>query len=77
MDVTGAELEYPTSKSPRVRLEWANDRLWDFAEGLLTVEQLALLIQVLLGWTDLATDDERRQYRAIARQAQALLDEAR
>lgn len=74
MDVTGVELEYPASKSPAVRLDWASERLWDFAEGKLSREQLGLVIAVLTGWSDLASDDERRGYKAMARQAQDLLD---
>jgi hypothetical protein len=55
------------------RISWAGERMWDFAEGKISCSALAVLEQLLLGWADLATEEERRQYRGLSRQVRALL----
>jgi len=58
----------------RDRVDWAGERLWDYAEGKISRGALQMLEQLLLGWGDLATDEERRQYRGLGRQVRALLE---
>jgi len=54
------------------RLEWAGERIWDLAEGKLDQEDTQFVIGQLQGWADVAADNERREYRALAGQMQDL-----
>lgn len=44
------------------RIEWAGERLADVAEGLLSGEAGWFVWATIVGWGDLCTADERRQY---------------
>jgi hypothetical protein len=62
------DLELPSDDSAATRLEWANERLWDLAEGKISKEVGALIASMLVGWTDIGcTDHERTQYLKMAK----------
>jgi hypothetical protein len=49
------------------RLEWAGNEVWNLAEGNIDRQSAGLLWAIVVGWCDLASEDERRQYAAVAR----------
>lgn len=67
------DLELPADESVATRIEWAGERYADLAEGLLTPDVGWFIWQYIVGWTDLCTDEERRQYNAIAKNISDLL----
>jgi hypothetical protein len=74
VDINAALAELgPSPNTYRQRVQWVGDKFWDFAEGKLSRNALELLPHLLLGWQDLASDDEREGYRTLARQARDLL----
>jgi hypothetical protein len=54
------------------RLAWAGDRMWDLSEGIIPPEECGILWALIVGWADLCTADERRQYLDFARLVQEL-----
>lgn len=50
------------------RIEWAGERAWDIAEGLVSDDVAQLIITTIIGWTDLCSDEERTAYKTIAGQ---------
>lgn len=74
--VAGLDELGPSPAGARARVEWANEKLWDFAEGLLSRNALRVLAGVALGWADLGTDHEKTQYRTLARKARELAEAA-
>lgn len=64
--------EQPPPEDVEGRIEWAGERYADLAEGKLAREEAGLLWAIVVGWADLATDDERRQYLTLARQLSEL-----
>ena len=44
------------------RVEWAGERIADVAEGLLNAEAGWFVWATIVGWSDLCSEDERRQY---------------
>jgi hypothetical protein len=67
------DLELPKDTKCSTRLEWAGERFGDMAEGKLTPEEGWFIWGAIVGWADLATDNERRQYLAMAGQIEELL----
>lgn len=58
---------FPPSSNVDVRIAWAGDRFQDLIEGMFTTEQGWLIHTMIVGWTDLCTETERRQYRQMAK----------
>jgi hypothetical protein len=60
------QVEFPKSSDMATRLEWAGERAWDIAEGLVGRDVAALIQATVIGWADLGTEDERANYLAMA-----------
>jgi hypothetical protein len=69
---TLANLELPTTASATDRIYWAGERIADLADGAIDSATGWLVWNVVVGWTDLCSEDERRQYRALALQIATL-----
>lgn len=67
------DLELPADNTVETRIAWAGERLWDYHEGLLPKEVGWFVWNAIVGWADLCTADERRQYLAMARELQQAL----
>jgi hypothetical protein len=67
------QLNPPRSQDVVSRLEWATDRMWDLAEGVLDPPVAGLLWSIVVGWADLCDLDERRQYLTIASQLETMM----
>jgi hypothetical protein len=67
------DLEFPTDNSLAARIEWAGERIADISEGLLSADVGWFVWNLIVGWSDLATSEERRQYLAVARVVEELL----
>jgi hypothetical protein len=65
-------LQTPTSSDPVARIEWTGERIADLCDGTLSKSYAAMVWNYLAGWMDLATEDERRQYAALALRVQDL-----
>jgi len=66
-------LTTPTGTTAAERIEWAGERIADLAEGKLTKSEASIVWNYLVGWSDLCSEDERRQYLALARSVQELM----
>lgn len=71
------QLHPPASKDVVARLEWATERMWDLAEGKIDPPVAGLLWALVVGWADLCTPDEARQYLTIAGQIETMMAELR
>jgi hypothetical protein len=49
------------------RIEWAGERLWDIAEGVLDRDDASFVIALVYGWGDYCEANEHRAYREMAR----------
>ena len=67
------DLEFPSDSSLATRIAWAGERIADLAEGLLSADVGWFVWNIVVGWSDLATTEEKRQYLAIARVVGELL----
>jgi len=67
------QLSPPNATDIVVRLQWATDRMWDLAEGVLDPPVAGLLWSIVVGWADLCDLDERRQYLTIASQLETMM----
>jgi hypothetical protein len=67
------DLEMPADDRISTRLDWAGERLWDINEGLLPETVGWFVWNVVVGWADLCSADERRQYLALAANLQSAL----
>lgn len=67
------DLDLPTDNSLATRIAWAGERHWDLVEGLLTSEVGWFVWNVVVGWADLCSTDDRQQYLAMAREIQSTL----
>jgi hypothetical protein len=56
------EVELPANQSPATRLAWAGERYSDLCRGAVSPDTGWFIWNVVVGWTDLCTEDERRQY---------------
>ncbi len=56
------EMQMPATQSVADRIEWAGERIADVAEGLLSGDAGWFVWATIVGWGDLCTADERRQY---------------
>jgi hypothetical protein len=65
--------EFPMDNSLPARIEWAGERIADISEGLLSADEGWFVWNMVVGWSDLATSEERRQYLAVARVVEELL----
>jgi hypothetical protein len=60
-------INLPSSPDVNVRIAWAGDAFQDLIEGLYTKEQGWYIWNLIVGWSDLCTSEERRQYLAMSR----------
>lgn len=60
-------IDFPSSSNVDVRIAWAGDRFQDLLEGMFTVQQGWFIHTAIMGWADLCTSNERRQYFAMAK----------
>jgi hypothetical protein len=67
------DLELPRDDSVTTRIEWAGERIADLSEGLLSMDLGWFVWNIIVGWSDLATTDEKRQYLAVSRLVAELL----
>jgi len=67
------QLNPPRSQDVVARLEWATERMWDLAEGKIDPPVAGLLWALVVGWTDLCDENERRQYLTIAGQIETMM----
>ena len=67
------DLELPSDNTVETRLEWAGERYADLCEGLLPDHVGWFIYNVVIGWTDLCTPEEKRQYNAMGGQIADLL----
>jgi hypothetical protein len=68
-----ADIALPTDSKIATRLAWAGERIWDVAEGILSVEAGRYVETVIIGWSDLCSADDKAQYLALATQLNCLL----
>jgi hypothetical protein len=59
-------IELPKTKDVNDRIEWAGERITDVVEGILTGENAWWIWSTIIGWADLANENDRRQYLALA-----------
>lgn len=67
------DLELPQSSKPSERIEWAGDRYADLCEGLIDTDVGWFVWGAIVGWGDVGTADEKRQYAALAASFEAYL----
>lgn len=65
--VSYLDLEFPSDNSLVTRIAWAGERIADISEGLLSADVGWFVWNMVVGWSDLATTEEKRQYLAVAR----------
>jgi hypothetical protein len=66
-------IDFPASTDITTRIEWAGERYADLCEGKIAPEMGAFIQTYIVGWGDLCSEDDRRQYYAMARQFSELL----
>jgi len=69
---TLSTLQTPATTDCAARIEWAGERIADLCDGTLDKSYVAMVWNYVVGWMDIATEDERRQYAALARRVQEL-----
>lgn len=63
------DLPLPASRNYSTRIEWAGDRYADIADGTIADREVAWLVwNIVQGWSDLGTQEERDGYRRMAGQ---------
>lgn len=60
-------ISLPQSSDVNTRIAWAGDLFQDLIEGSLTIQQGWYIWNAIVGWSDLCTSEEKRQYSAMAR----------
>jgi hypothetical protein len=65
-------LQTPATTDCAARIEWAGERIADLCDGTLGASYAAMVWNYVVGWMDLCTEDERRQYGALAHRVQDL-----
>jgi hypothetical protein len=70
------EVELPANQNPETRLVWARERYSELRRGTTTPDVGWFIWNVVVGWTDLCTEDERRQYIIEAAKISRLLRES-
>lgn len=63
----------PIDASCAERISTAGGWLWDYAEGMLTREELGFYRALVVGWMDLCSEADREQYRGMVRQFEQAL----
>lgn len=69
------EVELPVEADVATRIEWAGERYADLAEGILPPEIAPLLWNIVVGWMDLCDDEDRRQYKGMAKVFEGFIHE--
>ncbi len=64
-----------TPKKFADRVEWANNKMWDFSEGKIASDELNMVRHYLTGWMDLGSDHEKNSYKQIYQHITSLLSE--
>ena len=67
------EIQGPADDSREARIEWAGERYADLCEGLIPPDVGWFIHQWIIGWTDLCSEEDRRQYRGMAKNFSDLL----
>ena len=70
------QLQFPASNDFETRISWAGERVCDIAEGLISREAGEWIVTLVIGWSDLGTEEERANYREMARQIREVLQAA-
>lgn len=73
---TLSTLPTPSTTGCAARIEWTGERIADLCDGTLDMSYAPMLVAYLLGWMDLCTADERRQYNELARRVSELREAA-
>jgi hypothetical protein len=60
-------IHLPLSSDINTRIAWAGDMFHNLIEGQLTANEGWYIWNALVGWTDLCSANERRQYEQMAR----------
>jgi hypothetical protein len=71
------EIQLPADDRVETRIAWAGEVFVDICEGLVTNDVGWYVWQMVVGWSDLCTAEERRQYLTMAGQISDLLDSRR
>ena len=61
------DLEMPADESVETRIEWAGERYADLCEGIIPLDVGRFIWNVVVGWSDLCSEADRRQYNAMAK----------
>lgn len=64
---TFSHIPLPASSSTDIRIAWAGDIFQDLISGMYSTEEGWFIYNVIVGWTDLCTENERRQYKQMAK----------
>ena len=72
MTTTLDSIQTPETTDCATRIEWAGERLADLADGTLPMDAAHILVAYLMGWADISTEDEMRQYFTIAGRIDAM-----
>ena len=57
------------------RIEWANNKMWDFSEGKIDHNEMKMVRAYLHGWMDLGSEHEKNAYNQIAKHITSLLSQ--
>lgn len=68
------EIEMPADTRVETRIAWAGERMHDINEGILSKREAQYVYSAIVGWTDLCTEDARRQYSVLIRDMAVLIE---
>jgi hypothetical protein len=66
-------INFPSSNDMVTWLKWAGEPAWDIAEGAISHDVAAVILTIVIGWSDLGTESERATYRSMARKIESML----
>src|SRR6266705_6440788 len=64
-----------TPKTFPEKIEWANNKIWDFSEGKIDPNEMKMVQAYLSGWMDLASEDERNAYKQMYKHIHSLISQ--
>lgn len=67
------DVEMPANQKVETRIEWAGERYSDLCEGIMPADVGWFVWQTVVGWADLGTKDEKRQYLEMAKLIETFL----
>jgi hypothetical protein len=62
-----SSIPLPSSTNINIRIAWAGDIFQDLIYGTYNTNEGWYIWNVIIGWTDLCTTEEKRQYLAMAK----------